>query len=163
MKIALMSDVHDRTENLLLALYQAKQAGCARLFYMGDIVELSTLNLMLEEWQLPAYLVFGNNEYDRASHQRMAAQYKDIVHHGYEAEIEVENRNIYFTHLPYQVSEKAESGKYHAVFFGHTHVAEQFTRQGTLVVNPGEVGGVRRPPSFAVYDTETNDVRFYRI
>ncbi|MBR5212641.1 MAG: metallophosphoesterase family protein [Akkermansia sp.] len=163
MKIALLSDVHDRTENMLLALHAAKEAGCTRLFFMGDIVEISTLKLLLEEWQMPADIVFGNNEYDRAAHQRIASLFSDAVHHGDEAALEIEHRNIYFTHLPYRASAKAESGNYHAVFFGHTHVAEKFIHIGTLVVNPGEVGGVRRPPGFAVYDTATNDVSFYRI
>lgn len=163
MKIAIMSDVHDCTENMLLALHSAKEQGCQRIFYLGDIVESSTLSLMLDEWQLPADIVFGNNEYDLTAHRSIAQRYANCIHHGYEADLMVDGRNIYFTHLPYHATTKVGSGQYHAVFYGHTHVAEQSVLQGTLLVNPGEVGGVRRPPGFAVYDTELNDVRFYRI
>ena len=163
MKIAIMSDVHDCTENMLLALHMAKEHGCERLFYLGDIVEASTLSLMLDEWQLPADIVFGNNEYDHTAHRLIVQKYPNCIHHGYEAETEADRRKIYFTHLPYRATTKAECCRYDAVFFGHTHVAEQLTHHGTLVVNPGEVGGVRRPPCFAVYDTQNNDVRFYRI
>lgn len=163
MKIALLSDVHDNTDNLLLALHTAKELGCCRLFYLGDIVEISTLHLMLDEWQLPADIIFGNNEYERGAHQQVTKQYHDAVHHGYEAELCVDGRNIYFTHLPYQIANKAESGKYHAVFYGHTHVAESISHMGVLMANPGEVGGVRRVPQFGIYDTETNSVSFYKI
>lgn len=163
MRIALLSDVHDYTDNLLLALHQADEMGCSRLFYMGDIAETRTLRLMLEEWHHPADIVFGNNEYDYEAHVNIAAQFNQVTHHQFEADIEVDSRKIYFTHIPRSAIAVAQQGNHHAVFYGHTHVADRYKHGTTLVVNPGEVGGVRRPPSFAVYDTATNDVIFYRL
>lgn len=163
MRIALLSDVHDNTDNLLLVLQQAAEMGCSRLFYVGDIVETRTLLLLLEEWARPADIVFGNNEYELDTHQRIAAQYPNVAHHGYEADIEVEGRRIFFTHMPRRAMDKACAASHHAVFYGHTHIAEQYLHGHTLVANPGEVAGVRRPPSFAVYNTEDNDVIFYYL
>ncbi len=163
MKIALLSDVHDNINNLLAALQGAKEAGCTHLFYMGDIVEHATLNLLLEEWGQPADIVFGNNEYDKAAHLQLTRQYPQARHHRYEAELCIDGRKVYFTHLPYQIAAKAESLNYDAVFYGHTHVAEQYSHQGTLIANPGEVGGVRRPPQFGIYDTQTNSVTFCKL
>ena len=116
MRIALLSDVHDNTDNLLLALQQAAEMGCSRLFYMGDIVETRTLHLLLEEWARPADIVFGNNEYELDTHQRIAAQYPNVAHHGYEADIEVEGRRIFFTHMPRRAMDKACAASHHAVF-----------------------------------------------
>lgn len=163
MRIALLSDVHDCISNLLLALQQAEEMGCERLFFMGDIADTGTLRILLEEWQRPADIVFGNNEYDLEAHLRIAAQYPMAYHHEFEADFEVEQRRIFFTHIPRRAVAAAQAGKHHAVFYGHTHVADLYKHGTTLVVNPGEVAGVRRPPSFAVYDTATNDAIFYRL
>ena len=58
---------------------------------------------------------------------------------------------------------KAKEEGCDVVFYGHTHIAEQYLHGHTLVANPGEVAGVRRPPSFAVYHTADNDVIFYYL
>ena len=163
MKIALLSDVHDRTDNLLTALCMAEEYGCEHLLYLGDIVELSTFSLMVEEWTKPIDVVFGNNEIERRTFYRIAEAHPHITHHGDEAAVVLGQRSIYFTHYPWAAMKAAESGKYDAVFYGHTHVADMQKIFHTLLVNPGEVGGVRRPPSFAVYDTEDNAVRLIRI
>ena len=163
MKIALLSDVHDYSTNLLIALHSAMEEGCEHLIYLGDIVDVSTLKLMLEEWPHGIDIVFGNNEYDLKTHVRVASARKDSIHHGYDAHIERGGRRIYCSHFPHEALAAAESGKYHAAFFGHTHRAEQSIIRGTLLANPGEVAGIRRPPSYAVFETETLSLSFISI
>lgn len=163
MKIALLSDVHDRTNNLLAALCLAEEYGCTHLLYLGDIVELSTFCLLAEEWKRPMDVVFGNNEIDRRSFFRLAEAHPHVTHHGDEASIRIGQRLIYFTHYPWAAMKEAESGKYDAVFYGHTHARHRQLVANTLLVNPGEVGGVRCPASFAVYDTEDNTAQFISL
>lgn len=163
MKIALLSDVHDNINNLLAALHTAVLEGCSHLIYLGDIVDTFTLRTMLEEWPHSADIIFGNNEYALQDHARTAAAFKGCIHHGFEADIQRGGRRIYCSHYPHEALAAAESGKYHAAFYGHTHRAEQTMIRGVLLANPGEVGGVRRPPSFAVFDTETLSLSFLNI
>lgn len=163
MKVALLSDVHDRTNNLLAALYMAAEHGCQHLLYLGDIVEMSSFMLLAEEWTQPLDIVFGNNEIDRSTFYTAANAMPHVTHHGDEGVLSLDERNIYISHYPWAALKAAESGSYDAVFYGHTHVADEQNLHHTLLVNPGEVGGVRRQPSFAIYDTTDNTVRFIRI
>ena len=163
MKVAILSDVHDCTNNLLAALCMAAELDCRHLLYLGDIVELDTFMLLVDEWVHPIDIVFGNNEIDRRSFYSAAQSNHLVTHHGDEGILSLDGRSLYITHYPWAALKAAESGKYDAVFYGHTHVADMQKTVHTLLVNPGEVGGVRRPPSFAIYDTEDNSVRFIRI
>lgn len=163
MLIAILSDAHDHISNLLVALHTAISDGCTHLIYLGDIVDVSTLRLMLEEWPYSSDIIFGNNEYALKDHTRTAAAFKGCIHHGYIADIERDGRRIFCSHLPHEAYAAAERGDHAAVFYGHTHRAEQMLIRGVLLANPGEVGGVRRPPSFAVFDTETLTLSFRNI
>lgn len=163
MLIALLSDIHDHTTHLLLALHAAKQEGCTHLLFMGDMASASTFRTLRGEWKHGIDLVFGNNEYELGAFRQMAETWAQTTLHGDEANISLDGRRIYFTHLPWSATKAAESGLYDAVFFGHTHCAEQSLLGGTLVVNPGEVYGRQGAPSIGVYDTETNTARIIPI
>ena len=43
-----------------------------------------------------------------------------------------------------------------AAFFGHTHEFCEARVGGTLVLNPGEILGMKGTPTFCVYDTDTD-------
>ena len=64
MLVALLSDIHDHTTNLLLALHTAQEQGCSHLLFLGDMAEASTFRTLRDEWPHPIDLVFGNNEYE---------------------------------------------------------------------------------------------------
>ena len=163
MLVALLSDIHDHTTHLLLALQAAKEAGCSHLFFMGDMAGISTFRTLREEWPHGIDMVFGNNEYEIKSFERLADQWDQTTLHGYEAELELDGRRIYFTHLPWAALRAADSGRYDAVFFGHTHQAEQMLRGQTLLTNPGEIQGRQGAPGIGIYDTVSNSVRFLSI
>lgn len=163
MKIALLSDVHDNISNLLTALHYAEKQYCTHLLYLGDIAEVSTLRIMLDTWKQPVDIVFGNNEYDLLAHTELVREYPLARHHGDEAVLCLQGRRIYICHYPRKAYIAADSGDYDAVFYGHTHVAEQMQHRQTLVANPGEVGGIRRLPGFGVYDTQTNEMSIHPL
>lgn len=159
MKVALISDIHDRTNNLLAALYMARRERCEHLLCMGDFASLETFRLLIAEWDGSIDAVFGNNEYDRQSFLMMAQRAPNVELHGDVGSIDLDGKRIAMTHYPSQAMKLAESGRYDAVFFGHTHEAESFRLGKCLVVNPGELQG-RRKAGFAVYDTDDDSVRF---
>lgn len=163
MKVALLSDIHDHTTHLLLALHAAQEHGCTHLLFMGDMAGMSTFRTLREEWAHPMDLVFGNNEYEQRAFEQAARQWRNTTLHGEYADIALEGRRIFFCHLPWTAAKAAESGLYDAVFFGHTHKPEVLTSATTLVANPGEVYGRQGAPSIGVYDTSTNSVSIIRI
>lgn len=163
MRVALLSDIHDHTSHLLLALLAAEEQGCRHLLFMGDMAGMSTFRTLREEWRHPIDLVFGNNEYETGAFRRAAGQWPDTTLHGEYADIILDGRRLYFTHFPWSAAKAAESGLYDAVFYGHTHVPELLKTGRTLIANPGEVYGRQGVPSIGVYDTETNSVSIINI
>ena len=163
MLVALLSDVHDHTTHLLLALHAAREEGCTHLLFMGDMAGFSTFRTMRDNWEYPMELVFGNNEFEKHAFCRAAEKWSQTQLHGDAADIVLNSRRIFFTHLPWTATRAAESGHYDAVFFGHTHEAEIQQVNETLVVNPGEVYGRQSKPSIGVYDTITNTAKIVCI
>ena len=159
MRVALLADIHDHTTHLLLALHAAREQGCTHMLFMGDMAEVSTFQLLHEEWDAPLDLVFGNNEYEIGIFRKLAQQWPQTTLHGADADIVLDNRRIYFTHLPWAALRVAEAGTHDAVFYGHTHVPEIRHINSTLLVNPGEVYGRHGKPGIAVYDTATNSAQ----
>lgn len=163
MLVALLSDIHDHTTHLLLALHAAKQEGCTHLLFMGDMASTATFRTLREEWPHGIDLVFGNNEYEPGTFRKLAAQWSRTTLHGEAADLQLDGRRLFFTHLPWTAARAAESGLYDAVFFGHTHTPEQLRTGSTLVVNPGEIYGRQGQPTIGVYDTETNSARIIPV
>ncbi len=166
MLIALLSDIHGHSTRLLLALARAQELGCTHLLCMGDVADLATFRLLCEEWPHGLELVFGNNEWHRESFLRVADEYPHATHHGDAASVELGGRRLFFCHYPQVATRAAASGRYDAVFFGHTHRAEihPATAEGQpLLANPGEVQGRTGCPSMAVYDTESNSARLFPL
>lgn len=163
MLIALLSDIHDHTTHLLLAVHAAREAGCTRLLFMGDMTSMSTFRTLREEWEFPIDLVFGNNEYELTAFDQASRQWKGTTLHGYNAEVVLDGRNIFFCHFPWDASKALQKGSYDAVFYGHTHKADVQTIQHTLVANPGDVYGRTGTPSIGIYDTCTNTVRIVSL
>lgn len=163
MRVALLSDIHDHTTHLLLALHAAQEQGCTHMLFMGDMAAMGTFRTLRVEWHHPIDLVFGNNEYEIGAFRKAAAQWSDTTLHGESADIVLDGRRVFFTHFPWSAGKAAECGLYDAVFFGHTHVPEQRTIGRTLLANPGEVYGRQGVPSIGIYDTVTNTVSIINI
>lgn len=164
MKIALLSDVHDRDLKLLAALEAAKELGCTHLFFMGDFATVSTFRLLCEEWKHGIDAVFGNNEYDWDAFHRVANRHAHVTLHGTIGCVTTEDgRRCYLTHLPWKALQAAESGQYDAVFYGHTHCADITQMGACLLVNPGEIQGRQAKPSIGVYDTTEHQVALYNV
>lgn len=165
MQIAIMSDAHDKQSNLIQALQKAHELGCLHLIYLGDFVQPATLQLMIDTWPLPLDFVLGNNEYEYERFSELATARNNVHFHGYYGSILVDERQIFFTHMPQDAISKGLNAKhYDAVFYGHTHASSAFTAaDNTLVVNPGELYGRREKPGFAIYCTRSNTVTFHQL
>lgn len=162
MNIALLSDIHDQTSHLLAALSRAEEEHCRHLLFMGDMEDLETFRLLRSEWSWPIDLVFGNNEDDRGEFLHLSRSFTQTTHHGETGDIDLDGRRIAFTHYPVPALRMAETGRYNAVFFGHTHIPEHKKVGLCLLANPGEIQG-RRQPCFSVYSTENNAVRLIEL
>jgi len=78
-------------------------------------------------------------------------------------EVGLGGKKIAWTHFPQFAKPLAVTGKYDAVFYGHTHKKHEEKIGKTLLVNPGNIMGNPGPASFAVYDTSSDSVDFFDI
>ena len=154
MKIAILSDIHDRTDHLADVLALIQEQGCERLLCLGDVCSPFSLEALALGFRHPIHVVLGNNDGDVLFFSRIEGKHEHLHLHGNFAEIELDDIPIAFTHYPNIALAVAYSGKYKAVFYGHTHEAEEkHLPNGCLLINPGEVMGRFGRVSFGVYDT----------
>lgn len=162
MRIAIMSDSHDNIWNLEKALQQAQ--GADVLLFCGDLCAPFSLRMLADGFAGPIHAIQGNNDGDIALLLRVASEsgrvrlYTDGL-----AELALGGRQIALTHYPHIAAAVAASGRYDAVFFGHTHKADHRRERNALLLNPGEVMGRFGKPSFAFYDTEAHDAAFVAL
>jgi uncharacterized protein len=68
----------------------------------------------------------------------------------------VSEKKIAFCHFPDTAKKLSQSGKYDAVFYGHTHKPwDEMVGGSCHMINPGELAGQFFKPTFALYDTAT--------
>lgn len=159
MKICIVSDSHDHREPLAAAVTQAKADGAQAVLHCGDLVAPSTLHAILG-LGLPVHLIHGNNAGDLVALCRFAREYGDrLFFYGQDATVELAQRRIFMVHYPHYAKAMALTGQYDLVCNGHEHhaVIERIANvKGgeTLRVDPGTVGGVSAPPTYAFGDLE---------
>ena len=124
MKLAILSDIHDKEDNLLLALNKAQHLQCEHLLFLGDMTSLSTFRTLREGWPHGIDLVLGNNEWQLAEFKRAAKQWPRTTLHGKQGDLCLGGRRLFICHLPCPAELAAQSGLYDATFYGHTHEAE---------------------------------------
>lgn len=156
MKVAVMSDSHDNIWNLERALKRAQ--GADALVFCGDLCAPFSLKMLADGFTGPIHALRGNNDGDVALLLRVAGQSAHVRFYTEAlAELDLGGRKIAVAHYAHLANAVAPSGKYDAVFFGHTHRQVKRWEGPTLLLNPGEVMGRFGTPTIALYDTETRD------
>ena len=163
MQVAVISDVHDNIWKLETVLERVGQAGAEALAFCGDFCAPFTLKQMADGFPGPVHCIFGNNDGDKWFLSRVAAGADNVTLHGQLAELTLGERRIADNHYPDIAQGLAASGRYDAVFFGHSHEGHLAWVGDTLLLNPGEVMGRFGPPTFALYDTGTGQAAIHEL
>ena len=161
MLVAVLSDVHDNIWNLEKALAELTEAEA--LIFCGDLCAPFSLEMLAEGFSGPVHVVLGNNDGDLLMLSAIASRVPNVSLYTMLGRLNMNGREIAFTHYPALAEELVSSGRYDAVFSGHTH-RYQHQRQGrTLWVNPGEVMGRYGEPGYVLYDTSTGEALRRRL
>ncbi len=162
-KIAIFSDSHDQVWHLMTALEQARDLGAEVLLHCGDMNAPFIVGLLARHFSGPIHLIFGNNEGDGRLIQTQAAKYPQVTHHGDYAELTLGDRRIAMIHYPAPARRLAQSQQFDLVCYGHDHTRHREALGQTLLVNPGEILGLKHPPTWGLYDTETHEFTWVEI
>ena len=155
MKICIVSDSHDRSPPLVMAISEAQEAGAEAVIHCGDLIGANTLRASLK-LGIPIHAVHGNNVGDPMSLHNMMAKNQDrFFYYGQDASLVLAGRKIFVTHYPHYGHAMACTGEYDLVCHGHSHAAhidQQANIKGgrTWLVNPGSVAGIDAPGINAV-------------
>lgn len=142
--IGILSDTHDNLPRVREAVRLFNDAGCDLVIHAGDFVAPFTVD-ELRNLRVPVKAVFGNCDGEKAGLARAFRGIGEIL----EAPLVFEHAGLRFcvSHFDAPVDGHVESKAFHVVVFGHTHRALVETRDGVLLVNPGEAGGWLRGKS----------------
>jgi len=165
MKIGVISDSHDSLENLTWAIEELKGKGAKTIFHLGDIVAPFNYYEVINKYtdNIKFIIVFGNNDGEKPAWMKIAFDDKNIELEGKDfKELDVEGKKVFLTHYPTIAEIAALSGKYDAVFFGHTHLVENKMVERCLLANPGEVlGSYTGRPSCGLWDVTANTIEIF--
>ncbi len=166
MRILILSDIHDHIVNLQQVI-ELERGEVDALIGCGDYVAPFVASY-LKKFAVPTYACLGNNDGD----------YLGLVSNGGDkftwfkpsqefGEVDLGGQKIAFCHYPRFGELLAESGDYDAVFYGHTHRADQKQVGSTVLVNPGAVCGIVEgrlgTAGYVVYDTESGQVEMKSV
>lgn len=156
--VGVLSDTHDSMVNLEKAIKVFKSWGVSAVIHLGDFVAPFTLRLLLDSLSVKFEGVFGNNDGERLGLVKIASLYNGVL--GEQPRIvSLGGRRILLAHgfgdpaSTYEVVRGlVESGRWDAVFYGHTHEANIEYVRGKLLLNPGDGGGALNKPTIAIVD-----------
>jgi len=154
MKIAVLSDIHDNIWNLEKVLNNLKNENVEAIIFCGDFCAPFIFR-KLADFGLPIYAVFGNVDGAQKEITDLAnKKYKNITLEKDLLEIELDKRKIAVCHNNQFAEGLARTGRYDAVFYGHTHVLKSERIGKTILANPGEIhSGISGKCTFGIYDT----------
>ena len=157
MKIAIVSDSHDRAPMLAAAAAAAKADGAQAIVHCGDVIGAMTLRPLLA-LGLPVHVVHGNNLGDAMAFTNLCASSGGLVtYHGADAVLQLGGRRVFATHYPHYGFGLACTGDYDVVCCGHSHEARVVLQPNikggaTWLVNPGTVAGLGAPATWIMAD-----------
>ena len=161
MKLVIISDSHDNIPELNKVFEMLKKNNIKEVIHCGDLCAPFMID-ELEKHKIKVHLIFGNIE-DRYRTTQKCLNSKYVKQYGDEAELVLDKKRIFVVHYPIYANIAAESGKYDAVFYGHTHKIDKQKKDKTLLINPGEFSVRYGKTSFAIYDTESNNAEIIEI
>lgn len=159
MKILIISDSHDNIVRLKHALGFTRKIKIGAIIHCGDWSSQDAVNTM-NNLGIMAYGVLGNADVDP---QIVVSLRKAKIKFNSDfLKLQLGGRNLGVCHHPEKLKKAIESQGYDALFYGHIHSKHKKIYGKTLVVRPGALGRTLSP-SFAVYDTEKNNVEFVDV
>ena len=138
MLIGIVSDSHENMPLIKKAVDFLNSRNVDAVLHAGDIISPISAK-EFEKLKSRMIAVFGNNDGEKKLWRERIKTFGEI--HDAPFEVVLGGKKILLTHDPEDIEQLAASRKYDVIVYGHTHKADNRVIDGTLVVNPGELGG----------------------
>jgi uncharacterized protein len=163
MIIGLLSDTHDKLNNLIYVLNTYREREIETLIHCGDLISLEMVPYF--EGFRVIYTTGNMDITTGAIKKRFERMRKDnFVGTVYRGEIGGVPLAVTHSHIDGLVMDLVQQKRYKWIFHGHTHKKRDEIIQGTRIVNPGALGGLgREPRSFCIVDLDAGQVEFFGL
>jgi putative phosphoesterase len=165
MLVGLMADTHDFLPMVDKAVERLNEEGVKLVLHAGDYVAPFVVP-RFKKLKAKLIGVFGNNDGDRELLKKRFSEYEGLEMRGNFAEIVIDGAKIVLLHGSEEELLKVliNSEIFDIVVHGHTHKAEAYRKEKTLVVNPGEVCGYLTGRStIALLETSKREAKIVEI
>jgi putative phosphoesterase len=157
-----MSDSHDNIWKLEAASRALAESDV--IVHCGDICSPFMIRRLGElAGSKPVHVVWGNNDGDPLLIHKVASGFPSVQLHGHLAELEIAGLRVAVNHYPVIARGLARSGDYDLVCYGHDHARFEGKEGACLLVNPGELMGLKGPSTVAAVDTDRRSVSWIEI
>lgn len=162
MKLGILSDTHNHTQNLQRAITIFRSRAITTLVHCGDMTSPNTA-VLLKGFQVIA--VTGNMDMNTGRLESSLKQLNPENSLSATFTGEIEGVSIAATHSHRgNVPDLVANGRYAYIFHGHTHRRRDEQLNGTRIINPGALGGTRHEPrSICIVNIATNAVEFIQV
>jgi putative phosphoesterase len=157
MLLAILSDTHDRSEIMAVAVRTLSARGAEFFIHCGDVCAPRLLDHLAG---LRSAFVFGNCDWDRQSLARYAEAIGVPCYNNF-ADLELGGKKIAITHGDdhARLEQAIHSGRFDYIFHGHTHVRRDERIGPTRIINPGALYRASVKTA-ALLDTEKDLLEF---
>jgi putative phosphoesterase len=160
MRIGIIADTHDRLPFIDRAVQKLNEEKAELVLHAGDYIAPFVVS-RFKPLKARMIGVFGNNDAEKDLLQKkfdaIGAQIR-----GRFAEVRAEDLKIALLHGEETdlLESLVNTNSYDVIVHGHTHQAGTARKDGTLIVNPGEVCGyLSEQSTIAFLNTETMNVK----
>ncbi len=159
MKIAIISDTHNRYDSVERAVKLIDYYNVELTLHCGDIEDADTVWL----FQPNTHFVFGNCDRDKTSLRQAIHGIGATLHEPY-GSLELGETKIAFLHGHVQedLDDLEWMDHYDYIFHGHTHVAAERQRGKTRIINPGALHRVSTK-TFVILDLSTGKIESIEV
>lgn len=166
MKLLVISDSHDNIVRLRHVLGFAKELRANAVIHCGDWNTPLAVSEVAKSG-LKIYGVLGNADIDPRMGQMLFEVCEEFDEDFLKLNLPagrhgLDDKKIGIHHYPTGLNDAILSQEYDVLFAGHTHQKKIEKYRKTMIVNPGALHRVTTP-SFAVYNTETNEVEIIDV
>ena len=170
MLIGVISDTHDNLKAIDRASKIFIEHKVNLVIHLGDIISPFSLARLAENLKgVKIIAIYGNNCGEKIGLQTIAKNYGVEISDPPRI-LELDGKRILLLHgwgPPDLTKEIVESlllsGKWEAIFYGHTHQRDLKYFSGRLLLNPGEAAGVLQDPSIAIVNLDTLKAKFISL
>ena len=157
MLLGILSDTHDRSEMMRLAVAALQERGAQFFIHCGDVCTPDVLDPLAG---LPSAFVWGNCDWDRLALQRYA-QAIEVPCYGAFADLELGGKRVAVLHGDDRSKMDAvlKAGGHDYLFHGHTHVKRDERIGRTRVINPGALFRASEK-TVALLDTDSDRLEY---